>query len=135
MTRDLHHMLHPAIAINQGAITSNTTTVSSVVDMRGYYALELYILSGSITDGTYTPLVEHADSSDFSDGAAVADTMLLGTELDAVFISTDDHKVKRIGYLGDKRYVRISLVSTGVTSGGTFTVLALRGTAANQPIA
>jgi hypothetical protein len=56
--------------------------------------------------------------------ADVAASQVLGT---AVFAATDDNVVKSLSYLGSKRYARVKIVSTGVTTGGTFSALAILG--------
>ena len=119
--RDLHHSIRAEVALKAAAITSNTTTVGEEIDMDEFESLELIIQAGVITDGTYTPLVEEAlDDGTGSPGAftAVVDADLLGTEAGAVLVAADDDKTTKIGYLGQKRFVRLSIVSTGVTTGG-----------------
>lgn len=132
MRKDLHNNTVGSVAL-AAAISSNTTTAGNIIDTRGFEAIEFYIASGTLTDGAYAVLVEDGDESNLSDAAAVADDELLGTEANASFADTDDDTVKRIGYIGGKRYVRLSLVSTGVTTGGSFTAIAVQGTASNNP--
>ena len=134
MRKDLHNNTVGSVAL-AAAISSNTTTAGNIIDTRGFEAIEFYIASGTLTDGAYAVLVEDGDESNLSDAAAVADDQLLGTEANASFTDTDDNTVKRIGYVGGKRYVRLSLVSTSVSTGGSFTAIAVQGTAANNPTA
>lgn len=131
--RDMHHNISPVVAFQTTAIGSDTTTGGKVVDLQGFDSVEFVIQSGALTDGTYTPLVEEGDQSDLSDASAVADADLLGTESDAAFADTDDNAVKRIGYRGGKRYVRLSVVSASTTTGGTISAVALRGHAGDVP--
>ena len=131
---DLHNNVKAIRAISPAAITSDTTTAGQIIDMQGFDSLEFIIASGTLTDGTYTPLVEHGDASNLSDAAAVADDYLLGTEEGAAFAATDDNEVHKIGYVGDKRYVRLSLVSASTSSGGTLSAVAVLGHPSNGPI-
>lgn len=124
--RDLHHSIKASNALDTAAITSDTTTVGEIIDTQGFESTEFLIQSGVITDGSYAVLVEEGDDSGLSDAAAVADDDLLGTELLAAFVAADDNKVAKIGYLGSKRFVRVSLVSTGTTTGGTFGAIAVQ---------
>ena len=133
--RDLHNNIAPAVAFDTAAISSNTTTAGNIIDRQGYEAVEFILLSGTLTDGTYTPLIEHGDAANLSDAAAVADSELLGTEADAAFAATEDDAVKRVGYIGSKRYVRLSIVSASTTSGGTMSAIAVKGRAHTNPIA
>lgn len=133
--RDLHHNLNLTTALNTAAIGSNTTTNGAIIDTKGFSSLEFAIKSGTLTDGTYTPALTEGDASDLSDGTAVAAGDLLGTIAGATFAATDDNKVKKIGYTGGKRYVRLSLVTTGVTTGGTIGAIAIQGHPSFAPVA
>lgn len=129
--KDNHNSIYPRVALNTQAISTNTTTNGNWIDTATYGSLEFILQSGTITDGTYTPLIQDADESDYSDAAAVADDYLLpaggGAEAAADFVAADDNTNKRLGYIGGKRYVRLSIVSTGVTTGGTLSAIALLG--------
>ena len=132
--KDLHNNISPAVALDTTAIGSDTTTAGNIIDLQGFNSVEFVILSGTLTDGNYTPLIEDGDDSGLSDAAAVADAELLGTEAAAAFAAaSDDDAVKRIGYIGNKRYVRLSIVSASTSSGGTLSAIAVRGHAADGP--
>lgn len=107
-------------AFNIRTISSNTTTTGDVIDTAGFESVTFTFQTGTITDGDYTILIEDADESAFNvTNAAVADAFLLGTEAGASFTAdTDDNDISKIGYIGGKRYVRLSVVSTNVSSGG-----------------
>lgn len=128
-----------ALAVNVATISSNTTTAGNIIDTQGYNTGSFIIFSGTITDGTYTPLIEEGDDSGLSDAAAVSDTYLLpsgtGQEAGIAFVAANDNVVKKIGYITQKRYVRLSLVSTGVTTGGTLGALSILGEPAAAPVA
>ncbi len=132
--RDLHNKIKVGVALNISAISTNTTTAGAIIDKRGYRSVEFIIMSGTLTDGTYTPLIEESDNADLSSSNAVADADLLGTEAAAALIATEDNTTKKVGYIGGKRYVRMSVVSTGVTTGGTVLGVALRANAADLPV-
>jgi len=133
--RDMHHNLFAVSAFDSAAISTNTTTNGNIIDMQGFHALEFIMQSATLTDGTYTPLVEAGDASDLSDAIAVADAELLGTEANATFSDNEDDSVKLIGYIGNKRYVRLSFVSTGVTTGGTLAAIAVKAKPGQAPVA
>jgi hypothetical protein len=128
---DMHNDVLAKVAKNTAAIASSTTTAGNIIDTLGYESLEFLIQSGARTDGTYTPLIEESDASDLSGSNAVADEDLLGLEADAAISAANT--VKRIGYVGHKRYVRLSIVSTAVTSGATIGATAVLGRAAVRP--
>jgi hypothetical protein len=121
--RDLHNILHlvPLIA-PIAARTDNTAIVSAIIDRKGYESLELGIVTGTNTDAnaTFAVLVEDGDDSGLSDNAAVDDTELLGTEALAGFTFADDVECRKIGYVGHKRYVRVTVTPSGNDSGNIF---------------
>lgn len=121
--RDLHNNIHtvPLIA-PVAARTDNTAIVSAIIDRRGYDSLELVLITGTNTDvnATFAVLVEDGNASNLSDNAAVVDAELLGTEALAAFTFADDVETRKIGYVGNKRYVRVTVTPTGNDSGNIF---------------
>lgn len=120
---DLHNNIHTVPLIAPiAARTDNTAIVSSIIDTRGYGSVELVLVTGTNTDtnATFTVLVEDGDASNLSDNAAVADAELLGTEVQAGFQFDDDVETRKIGYIGNKRYVRMTVTPAGNDSGNIF---------------
>lgn len=119
---DLHNNIAPKRGISPAAaVTDNTAIVSQIVDTRGFGSVEFLLLTGSLADvdATFTVLVEDGDAANLSDAAAVADAELLGTEVLAAPLFSDDDKVFKIGYIGNKRYVRVT-VTPGANTGNVF---------------
>lgn len=116
--RDLHNNIAPKRGISPvaAAQTDNTAIVSQVADTLGYESVEFVVLTGSLADAdaTFTVLVEESDSSG-SGYTAVADSDLLGLETQASFTFADDDKVFKIGYVGVKRYVRVTITPANNT--------------------
>lgn len=132
--RDLHNNINPLRGISPAAITTgNATLTSQTIDVSEYGSLEFLFLSGAITDGTFTVTVYEGDVSDMSDEAAVADVDLLGTE--PTFTSASANTAKRVGYKGNKRYVRAKVVQTGATTGGFITCIPVQGHPKMAPVA
>lgn len=125
---DLHNLLSFERALSPVSVGDNTAQVSQIIDMQGALALEFAIALGAIADAdaTFAVLVEHGDASNLSDAAAVADADLLGTEAGAAFQFDDDNEVRSIGYLGTKRYVRLTITPTGNAAGALMSVLAIK---------
>lgn len=132
--KDLHSGMRAVNALTSATIATNTTTNGAVIDTKGYNAVEFVIRAGTVTDGTYTPVINESDNADMSGSNAVIDDDLLGTEAGAVLDTTAD--VVQIGYVvGAKRYVRLSLVSAGTTTGATaMSAIALLGGAKRGPV-
>lgn len=121
--RDLANNIEVRRAISPAAATTdNTALVSQIIDLSGFQAMMFAILLGALTDtnATFAVLVEHGDQANLSDAAAAPDANLTGTEASAGFTFADDNKVRKIGYVGPKRYVRLTVTPTGNDSGNIF---------------
>jgi len=120
--RDLANNIHLARGISpQAARTDNTAIVSEVVDLNGYGSAVFALMLGANTDAnaTFAVLVEDSEQSG-SNFVAVADEYLNGTEALAGFQFDDDNECRKIGYVGIKRYVRVTVTPTGNDSGNIF---------------
>ncbi|MBY6265566.1 hypothetical protein EI613_27130 [Azospirillum sp. 412522] len=136
--RDLMNGIAPKRAISPAAaVTDNTAIVSQIIDVLGYGSLTFLILTGALadTDATFTVLVEHGNAANLSDAAAVPDVDLLGTEALASFTFADDDKVFKIGYVGIKRYVRLTVTPAGNSGNAFVSAVALLGHPAMFPTA
>jgi hypothetical protein len=104
--------LQPAFT-PKAAVTDNTPQVSIVCDRIGYGAVALALITGVLTDAdaTFTVLVE--DSDDNSTYTAVDDAYLNGTEVLASFDQSADNVCRKIGYTGNKRYIRATVTPAG----------------------
>lgn len=135
--KDLHNNIHVKRAISPVSVADNTAAVSEIIDMQGFQSLEFVIATGSIADAdaTFAVLVEDGDASNMADAAAVADANLLGTEALAGFQFDDDNEVRKIGYVGSKRYVRLTITPTGNASAALLSAVAVLGHPASVPTA
>ena len=132
--KDLHHNVKISSAVNPARVTDNTAQVGNIIDMQGYQSLEFALMANiPDSDATLTPLVEHGDASNLSDAAAVADDFLLGTESDATLAAGDDNVVKKVGYVGSKRYVRLTLTPASNTGNMDLCAMAIQGGARHNP--
>ena len=127
--RDLHNNIHVARAISPVSVADNTAQVSQIIDRQGYQSLEFLIATGSVADAdaTFVVLVEDGDNSGLSDAASVTDANLLGTEALAGFQFDDDNAVRKIGYIGDKRYVRLTVTPVNNASAAVIAAVAVLG--------
>lgn len=125
-TREITTNLRNEIAVDIQAITTNTTTVGNIINAADFdHGVNFSFVSGVVSDGDYDVLIEHGDDSGLSDAVAVPDTQLVGQdptsavapELQAQIDASDE--IKKIGYVGPKAFVRMSIVSTSTSSGGT----------------
>lgn len=135
MLLDLHNDIEVRRAISPLTGTDDTAFVSQIIDMANRTSLEFVIATGTLADvdATFTALVEHGDNSALSDAAAVPDADLLGTEAGAGFTFGDDNETRKIGYIGDKRYVRLTVTPANNTGSAPVSAVAILGGARKQP--
>lgn len=133
MLRDLHNNIKASRGVSPiAAVTDNTAFVSQILDTANFGAHEFLGIVGSLADAdvTLTVLVEDGDNSALSDAAAVADAHLLGVEAGTITAGVsagdganpgyaDDNKTFKIGYVGAKRYVRVT-ITPAANSGNIF---------------
>ena len=119
------------------AVTDNTAQVSAIIDTAGFNSVTLGIQTGTLSDAdaTFAVLVEDGDAANLSDNAAVADTYLVGTEAAASFTFANDNVTRKIGYVGSKRYVRMTVTPTGNTGNLFLAGMAILGDPARAPVA
>jgi hypothetical protein len=131
--RDLHHSIGASTALAPQTITTAAVD-GAIIDVSGFDSLSFVVTSGTVTDGTsYTASLTEGDAANLSDGTTVAAGDILGTL--PVFAAADDNTTKRCGYVGNCRYVRLTLTPVGATSGGVFSAVAVQGHPASAPVA
>ncbi len=135
--RDIANHLVTRLAIAPAAaVTDNTPIVSSIIDLSGFDKAMFSILVGAVADAdaTFTVLVEHGDAANLSDAAAVPDSQLTGTEVAAGFRYDSDNQTRKIGYVGPKRYLRLTVTPTA-NSGNVFVAAVIILSAARYQLA
>ena len=129
---DLHNGMRAVVSVPAAAIGANATKTGVVIDRQGYGGVEFVASYGSVTTtGTICTLViKEGDVTGTL--TSVADADLLGTEALCSLTATTPRTAgttkevfKRLGYVGNKRYVRLNAVQTGVTSVGCVSATAL----------
>ena len=138
MRRDLMNsadfkVLFPPLAAQTN---SDTARVSEIIDTAGYESCTLVLVNGTNTDAnaTFAVTMEHGDDSALGDTAVPAATDLVGTPALAGFDFSHDKKCRKIGYIGSKRYVRMTVTPTGNDSGNWFMAgVAVLGHAKSKP--
>lgn len=130
--KDLHNNARTKTVIAPVAIGANATKSGKIIDRQGYGGVEFLAAYGAVTTtGTIVTLVVKEGDATGS-MTSVADADLLGTEALASLLAatprasgTTKNVSKRVGYKGNKRYVTVDAVQTGVTSVGCVGVMAL----------
>jgi len=121
---DAAHSLEPAVR--------PTGTYNGVgVDLAGYGAAMLLVHFGAYTNGTHTPGFEHSDDNASFSAITAAD---LEGSLSAVNSSGGVNTLQRVGYRGNKRYVRATMVVASGATGAASAASIIRGEANSAPI-
>jgi hypothetical protein len=129
MLRDQLSNIHPIRAISPVSVADNTALVSEIIDTRGYGACTFVILTGSLADvdATFAVTVDHGDAANLSDAAAVPAAQLVGTAALANFQFDDDNETRKIGYVGSRRYVRLTVTPSGNSGAALVAAVAVLG--------
>jgi len=120
--RDLHDNIDVRRAISPQYSAGDTPIVSQIIDRQGFDSVEFLIHIGAVADAnvTFAVLLEESDDSGMSGAEGVADADLLGTETVAGFRYDDDNEVRKLGYIGSMRYLRMTITPTGNSSPGSY---------------
>lgn len=119
MFTDVHNRAEFKNALNVTRQTnSSTAIVGNIIDTAGYDGVEFAIIVGNLTDADATVAItmEEGNASNLSDAAAVAAADRIGS-LPSFAAASEDHAVKKVGYKGSKRYVRITATPTSNDAG------------------
>lgn len=135
--KDLFNQIHPLRVISPVSVADTTAQVGQIIDKRGFESVTYVIATGSIADAdaTFTVLLEEGDAANLSDAAAVADADLLGTEALASFQYDDDNETRKLGYIGAKRYTRLTITPVNNASAAVVAAVAVLGNPAIAPTA
>lgn len=127
--KDMTNCLHPLRVISPVSVADTTAQVGQIIDKKGFESLTYVIATGSIADAdaTFTVLLEESDDSGMSGATAVADADLLGTEVLAAFGFADDDETRKLGYVGSKRYTRLTITPVANASAAVLAAVAILG--------
>ncbi|MFG1282275.1 hypothetical protein [Xanthobacter autotrophicus] len=133
--RDLASNIAIRAVIAPVVVSDNTAAVGTVIDRLGFDSLAYVIATGTLADAdaTFAVLLEESDASG-SGFAAVADADMIGTEATAGFTFADDGKVRKLGYIGHKRYTRLTITPTGNSGSAPIAAVAILGHASARPV-
>ncbi|MFQ6018231.1 MAG: hypothetical protein ACE5KF_08535 [Kiloniellaceae bacterium] len=144
--RDLHNNTAAVVAVSPQTI-AGANLASGNLDLAGFNAAEVIAHLGDIDELGASPVgsaklevkLEHADDDGTGAPGTYANVALadvLGpTSVTGGIVasSTTDNKVLEVGYIGDKRFIRVTLVPTGLTNGGPVSALVVKGHPRHAP--
>ena len=114
-------------ATGRSAIGSNTTTLTTAVDTSGYSTTTFCAFLSAWTDGAYAVTIVESDASGGTYNAVdsaqlIGDAVSLGTAVPTLGTSN----LAKLGCFGTKRWVKLSIVSTGVNTGAVIQSIAIQ---------
>lgn len=122
-TQDLKNLIVVDQSIAPAAHTADSTGAS--VDLQGFQSATVLIDFGLYTDGTHTFTVEESDVTG-SGFTAVADADLIGTE-PVIDDAAEDNTTHTIGYIGQKRFIRVTATDGTTTTGAVYGASVIKG--------
>lgn len=135
--RDIMDFLNPRIAISpKSDATVATPIVGAIIDRQGFDSLYYEIAYGALFAGSsFAVSMEHGDDPALADTAAVAATDLNGTLALAGGTQAGGlpNTVKKVGYVGAKRYTRLTVTPAAGGATSFLSAIAVFGHAAQQP--
>lgn len=140
--RDQAHNLVVKRVISPVSVADNTAQVGQIIDRLGFRSVTYAIAIGSVADvdATFVVLLEEGDAANLSDAAAVADADMIsqtsGTapEAAASFQFDDDNEVRKLGYVGNKRYTRLTITPANNASAALLSAVAILGDPNSVPV-
>lgn len=136
--KDIHSNIHTVqVVAPVSHATGDAAIVGNIVDRANFDSLEYSINLGAnaATAGVYAVTLEHGDNSALSDAATVVAPDLSGTTANASFGFGDVNKTRKLGYVGSKRYTRLTITPTGNNGAFLMGVIAIQGDPVNAPTA
>lgn len=135
--KDMKNRIDVRVGFNPQALSGTNNIVGEIIDRQGFDSLTFALMTDDIAVGSLVAqlLIEESDDSAFSSSNEVADGDLLGTEDETAIDENDDSVVKRIGYVGGKRYVRATLVVDTNAGSDVVACAAILGHAHHSPVA
>jgi hypothetical protein len=146
MIRDLFNKITFARSIDPLVQTNADTAIAGqIVDRQGYESLVYVIETGTLSDANavFEVKIEEGDAANLSDAAVVAAAQVqVDPGFDGVtqsgqnarFTFAKDNAQLKIGYLGYKRYTKLTITPSGNDSGSApIAAVAVLSNARHQP--
>lgn len=138
MRESIYSSVKALAAVPLTSITTNGATNGTAVDLAqvdlNFRVAELIVMTGTLTDGTYTVTVQESPDGTTA-WTNIPAARLQGT-LTAI-TATQDNAVVEIGVTpdpGNKRFIRAVITAASVTTGGTVLALWLLSSGTRAPV-
>lgn len=133
--RDNMHSLNVLRVLSPVVVSDNTAQVGQIIDNQGADSLTYIINTATLADvdATFAVTLQEGDAANLSDAATVADIDMLSAVRGTApltagsFTFAADDAIMRLGYIGNKRYTRITITPSANTGSAPMSVIAIRG--------
>lgn len=121
MRNDILHDIKDVVVLTSTEIATNTDTTTSIVDLQGVGAYKFMIKFDAYTDGVVAYKIEEGEASNLSDAVEItgADRILSPATQTTPALDV----INVYGAIPLKRYVRLTITTTGITTGLTASVV------------
>lgn len=125
--KDLYNNTVLKRAISPVSVADNTAQTTQIIDTKGFGAVMLGILLGSIADAdaTFAVTATESDASNMASATAIATDSLIGTLAGAGFAFDDDNEVRKVLAVPTKRYVQFTITPTSNASAALLAAFAI----------
>jgi len=129
MARDHRNEFLPISAANV-AITGNGVSNGAIIDTEGTVSNTFIVDVANYTDGTYVFEFFDSEDSGMSGETAIIDDKLRGTEAGLTIAGAivQGNNLGSIGVVGTKRFVRVKITASSVTTGADVSVTVVQET-------
>jgi hypothetical protein len=141
--RDLANSIEVRAVVPPVVVSNDTAQVGAVIDRLGYDSLTYVIATGTLADAdaTFEVLLEESDAS--GSGFAQVDAADMLADENPVALNdpaltltfADDGETRKLGYVGNKRYTRLTLTPSGNSGSAPIAAVAILGHPASAPVA
>ena len=140
--RSMAHNIAVKRVLSPVSVSDNTAQVGEIIDRLGFNSLTYLIATGAIADvdATFAVLLEESDAANMAGANAVADADMISQtpgaapETAAAFQFDDDNEVRKIGYVGNKRYTRLTITPANNASAALLSAIAVLGHPHGAPV-
>jgi hypothetical protein len=127
--------------ISPVSVADNTAQVGQIIDRQGFDSVTYGILTGSLADvdATFTVLLEESNDPAMSGAVPVADADMISQgaglpEADASFTFAADDQVRKLGYIGNRRYTRLTITPGANASAAVLAAFAMLSNPDRSPV-
>lgn len=106
-------------AFANAQIASNTTTNGAILDLAGIEKPAIRVQFGTVTDGSYQIQIQESDDSGMAGASVItsASERIYGNAYNTAVATPASNSIYSFEFIKHKRYARLSIISTGVTTG------------------